>query len=130
MHIYDAIIIGAGPAGLMAARELDANKVNYLIIEAKNKIGSPLKCGEITRQDTFLELFEHTDYPFIKNRISNISFRVICGLTSYLLGFKLHLISFYPHKQHISRNSNFSPSVLLTHRKTRKPTYENHHRAV
>jgi len=76
MNIYDAIIIGAGPAGLMAARELDANKVNYLIIEAKNKVGSPLKCGEITRQDTFLELFEHTDYPFIKNRISNISFRV------------------------------------------------------
>jgi digeranylgeranylglycerophospholipid reductase len=73
---YDAIIIGAGPAGLMAARELDANKVNYLIIEAKSKIGSPLKCGEITRQDTFLELFGRTDYPFIKNKISNISFRV------------------------------------------------------
>ncbi len=38
MNIYDEIIIGAGPAGLMAARELDANKFNYLIIEAKNKI--------------------------------------------------------------------------------------------
>jgi digeranylgeranylglycerophospholipid reductase len=76
MQTYDAIIIGAGPAGLMAARELAANKANYLIIEARNKIGSPLKCGEITRQDTFLEFFEGTDYPFIKNKISNISFRV------------------------------------------------------
>jgi digeranylgeranylglycerophospholipid reductase len=75
-QIYDAIIVGAGPAGLMAARELDANKVNYLIIEAKSKIDSLLKCGEITRQDMFLELFGRTDYPFIKNKISNISFRV------------------------------------------------------
>ncbi len=56
---YDAIIIGAGLAGLMAARELDTNKVNYVIIEAKSKIGPPLKCGEMTRQDTFLELFMH-----------------------------------------------------------------------
>ena len=76
MQTYDTIIIGAGPAGLMAARELEANKINYLIMEAKSEIGSPLKCGEITRQDTFLELFERTDYPFIKNKISNISFRV------------------------------------------------------
>ena len=72
MHIYDTIIIGAGPAGLMAAREFEANKINYLIIEAKNKIGLPLKCGEITQQETFLKLFGHTDYPFIRNKISSI----------------------------------------------------------
>jgi digeranylgeranylglycerophospholipid reductase len=75
-QIYDAIIIGAGPAGLMAARQLAANKVNYLVIEAKSRIGSPLKCAEITRQETFIELFGRTDYPFINNKISKISFRV------------------------------------------------------
>lgn len=76
MKTCEVIVIGAGPAGLMAARELAANRVNYLIIEAKGNIGSQLKCGEITRQDTFLELFGRTDYPFIKNRVSNISFRI------------------------------------------------------
>lgn len=76
MRIYDTIIIGAGPAGLMAAREFEANKINYLIIEAKNKIGLPLKCGEITQQETFLKLFGHTDYSFIRNKISSILFRV------------------------------------------------------
>ena len=75
-QIHDVIIVGAGPAGLMAARELDANNVNYLIIDAKSRIDSILKCGEITRQDGFLELFGRTDHPFIKNKISNISFRV------------------------------------------------------
>jgi len=73
---FDTVIIGAGPAGLMAARELAENDVNYLIIEAKGKIGSPLRCGEITREDTFSELFHHTDYPFIKNKISKISFQI------------------------------------------------------
>ncbi len=76
METYDVIIIGAGPAGLMAAIELEKNNVNYVIIEAKGKIGSSLKCGEITREDTFIELFNRTDYPFIKNKISNISFRI------------------------------------------------------
>ena len=51
MQTFDVIIIGAGPAGLMAARELEKNEVNYLIIEAKRRIGFPLKCGEITRQN-------------------------------------------------------------------------------
>ena len=60
----------------MAAREFEANKINYLIIEAKNKIGLPLKCGEITQQETFLKLFGHTDYSFVRNKISSILFRV------------------------------------------------------
>ncbi len=69
MQIYDVLIIGAGPAGLMAARELEKNNVNYLVIEAKGKIGSPLKCGEITRKDTFLELFDCTDFHRIKRAL-------------------------------------------------------------
>ena len=69
MQIYDVVIIGAGPAGLMAARELEKNNVNYLVIEAKGKIGSPLKCGEITREDTFLELFDCADFHRIKRAL-------------------------------------------------------------
>ncbi len=73
---FDAAIIGAGPAGLMAARELSKDNLNYIILDAKNKIGRPLRCGEITREETFLELFKRTDYPFIKNKISNMSFQI------------------------------------------------------
>jgi len=76
MKLYDTMIIGAGPAGLMAARELERNKVNYLILEAKEKVGYPLRCGEITREETFAELFGRNDYPFIRNNISKISFRI------------------------------------------------------
>jgi digeranylgeranylglycerophospholipid reductase len=74
--IFDALIIGAGPAGLMAARELMQQGINYRIIEAKRNVGYPLKCAEITREETFLELFDHTNYPFITNKISNCSFQI------------------------------------------------------
>ena len=70
MDIYDVIIVGAGPAGLMAAREFTKSNLKYLIVDSKSRIGYPLRCGEVTREDTFLELFEHTDYPFITNKIS------------------------------------------------------------
>ena len=76
MKLYDTIIIGAGPAGLMAARELERKHVNYLILEAKGKLGHPLRCGEITREETFSELFAHKDYPFIRNSTSKISFQI------------------------------------------------------
>lgn len=44
MEKYDVIIVGAGPAGLMAARVL--KNTNYLVIDSKKDIGLPLKCGE------------------------------------------------------------------------------------
>ena len=76
MKIYDAIIIGAGPSGLMAARELANDQINYLIVEAKKNVGYPLRCGEGTEEETFTELFDRADYPFIKNKTSKIAFRI------------------------------------------------------
>ena len=76
MNLYDTIIVGAGPAGLMAARELERSNVNYLILEAKDRIGYPLRCGETTREETFAELFSRRDYPFIRNTTSKILFRM------------------------------------------------------
>lgn len=39
MHNFDVIIIGAGPAGLMAARELVNRKKKVLLLEARDRIG-------------------------------------------------------------------------------------------
>jgi digeranylgeranylglycerophospholipid reductase len=69
MH-YGIIIIGAGPAGLMAARELNQHNINFLIIDSKKGIGLPLKCGEGIREKEFIEFFKHKNYPFVKNTIS------------------------------------------------------------
>ena len=69
MH-YDIIIIGAGPAGLMAARELKKQNINFLIIDSKKEIGLPLRCGEGIREKEFIEFFETKDFPFVKNTIN------------------------------------------------------------
>lgn len=40
--IYDAIIIGGGPAGLMAANQFEKEKLNFLLLEKNEKCGKKL----------------------------------------------------------------------------------------
>lgn len=43
---YDCIVVGAGPAGSMAAKEMAENDVNVLLLEKHPEIGVPLSCAE------------------------------------------------------------------------------------
>ncbi len=45
-HEYDAIIVGAGPTGSHAARYAAQGGANVLIIEKRQEVGSPVRCGE------------------------------------------------------------------------------------
>ena len=69
MESYDVIIVGAGPAGLMAARELDKAGIDYLLIDAKKSLGYPMKCAEGISEDAFKEFFGNKKYPFVKNTV-------------------------------------------------------------
>ena len=60
----------------MAAREFAKTGKNFIIFESKSQVGHPLRCAEITREETFVELFECIDYPFIKNKITHASFQI------------------------------------------------------
>jgi len=42
----DALVVGAGPAGLMAARALHARGVEFVVLDKKRTLGLPLACGE------------------------------------------------------------------------------------
>ena len=46
MDNYDAIVVGAGPAGSMAAKTLAMKGKSVLLIERKKEIGAPVRCGE------------------------------------------------------------------------------------
>ncbi len=46
MQEFDAIIVGAGPAGLAAARKLAEAKMNVICLEKKQEIGVPKRCAE------------------------------------------------------------------------------------
>jgi len=43
---YDCIVVGAGPAGSMAAKEMAENDVDVLVLEKHPEIGVPLSCAE------------------------------------------------------------------------------------
>ncbi len=44
--VYDAIVVGAGPAGGMAARPLAAAGFSTLVLEKKKVVGEPVQCAE------------------------------------------------------------------------------------
>lgn len=52
---YDVIVVGAGPAGSVAARIAAENGLKTLMIEKRQEIGAPVRCaeavgGEVTKQ--------------------------------------------------------------------------------
>ncbi len=46
MQEFDVIVIGAGPAGLTAAKKLSEGKAKVLCIDKKQEIGVPKRCAE------------------------------------------------------------------------------------
>src|SRR3970040_1268217 len=43
---YDVVVVGAGPAGSLTARYAAAGGARTLMIEKRQEIGSPVRCGE------------------------------------------------------------------------------------
>jgi digeranylgeranylglycerophospholipid reductase len=54
---YDAIVVGAGPAGSVTARFAALKGARTLVLDKKKKVGEPVQCGE---------------FMLSKNEISNI----------------------------------------------------------
>jgi digeranylgeranylglycerophospholipid reductase len=52
---YEVIVIGAGPAGSVAAARLAERKVDVLLIEKRQEIGSPVSCAEAVSKDGISE---------------------------------------------------------------------------
>ncbi len=42
---YDVIVVGAGPAGSIAARTAARNGLDVLLIEKRQEIGDPVRCA-------------------------------------------------------------------------------------
>ena len=69
----DCIVIGAGPSGLMAARELAREGIDVLIIEANNYLGGGFWIGGylmsgVTLREPANEILDELDIPYKKMR--------------------------------------------------------------
>ncbi len=55
---FDIAVIGGGPAGIMAATYAAKNGRSVCLIDRKSKPGFPVRCGEATSLDGFLNIAE------------------------------------------------------------------------
>ncbi len=69
---YDIIVVGAGPAGSMAARFAAEQGVSVLILEKDRDVGYPVRCGEAISK-AGVEEFISSDEKWIAAKISKFS---------------------------------------------------------
>ncbi len=83
MSSYDVVVIGCGPAGLMALRELEGLRV--ICIDKKAEVGLPLRCGEGIKQREMVDLFGEDvgRQPWIRNAVDH--HKIVVGKASRTL---------------------------------------------
>lgn len=69
---YDVIVVGAGPAGSMAARFAADQGVSVLMLEKDRDVGYPVRCGEAISKKG-VEEFITLDEKWISSKISKFS---------------------------------------------------------
>lgn len=69
---YDVLIIGAGPAGCVAARQLAMKGYSTLLIEKRPVIGVPVRCGEATGRRARLSDFGPINEDTIETDIHGV----------------------------------------------------------
>lgn len=75
---YDIIVVGAGPAGSMAARFAAEKGVSVLMLEKDRDVGYPVRCGEAISK-AGVEEFIPSDDKWIAARIRKFSFNAPDG---------------------------------------------------
>jgi len=82
---YDIIVVGAGPAGSIAARFAAEQGVSVLMLEKDRDVGYPVRCGEAISK-AGVEEFIKPDPKWIASTISKFSFNAPDG-TEVILDF-------------------------------------------
>ncbi|HUF28346.1 MAG TPA: NAD(P)/FAD-dependent oxidoreductase [Gemmatimonadaceae bacterium] len=91
----DALVVGGGPAGLVAARELAARDpgLEVILVERDRAIGAPVRCGEGVGSKGLAEFIDLEGADWLSRRITKVIFwapdgtevRVAEGDVGYIL---------------------------------------------
>jgi digeranylgeranylglycerophospholipid reductase len=77
----EILIIGAGPAGLIAAREAAARKAEVTILEEHTEVGQPCHCAGLVSIEGLKSLNLPIQGPYIQNKVKGARFFSPSGLT-------------------------------------------------
>ncbi len=69
---YDVVVIGAGPAGSLCARNLARKGYTVLLVEKRPVVGVPVRCGEATGPRKRLSDFTPLNEDFIETDIHGV----------------------------------------------------------
>ncbi len=69
---YDVVVVGAGPAGSIAAKFAAEKGVSVLVLEKDREIGTPVRCGEAVSHEGIAE-FIVPDEKFISSHIEKFT---------------------------------------------------------
>jgi digeranylgeranylglycerophospholipid reductase len=98
---YDVVVVGAGPAGSMAARAAARSGANVLLLDRRRELGVPVQCGEALSEDPLKDLGIKPDPRWIVGRTNavkivspsgiavRISEKKIVGKMGYILDRKV-----------------------------------------
>jgi digeranylgeranylglycerophospholipid reductase len=89
----DVVVVGGGPAGLIAAREAAAAGLDVLLVERDRAIGAPVRCGEGVGSRGLGEFISPVGASWVARRITRVIFwapdgtevRVAEGDVGYIL---------------------------------------------
>ena len=68
----DVLVVGAGPAGSLAAREASKNGADVILIDLKSEIGSPKRCAEGVSKQGLIDLGIQPDPRWIARKSNGV----------------------------------------------------------
>ncbi|MEM2890028.1 MAG: NAD(P)/FAD-dependent oxidoreductase [Candidatus Hadarchaeum sp.] len=98
---YDVVVVGAGPAGSVAAYSAAKAGTSVLVLERRREIGVPVQCGEALSEDVLKEMNIKPDPSWAVNPTNSvkivspsgiavrISERRVTGKVGYILNRKI-----------------------------------------
>jgi digeranylgeranylglycerophospholipid reductase len=69
---YDVVVIGAGPAGSIVARNLASKGYSVLLAEKRPVVGVPVRCGEATGRRSRLAQFTEVNEDYIETTLQGV----------------------------------------------------------
>ena len=77
----DILVIGAGPAGLIAAREAATRRADVVVLEEHEEIGNPCHCAGLLSLKGLERLGAPADGAYVQNKVRGARFFSPSGLT-------------------------------------------------